>query len=274
MTQRSPYLVNRAFRSYLAATVMSTMAVSFGTMLGSIVVGNVMGPTALGAVNVMMPIIQLLAALNALINIGGATVMAVNVGRGRTEEVRGIFTKSLLMSLAVSVAIAVLGVLFIDEVHTLDIECFSFLNRALESTLAPIVIFATNRGRTRIVGTDVEAAHGIPIDLQDRLLIIRTSTYKLEEMRRIIEIRAEIEKIGLPKEDADRAAVLDKLASIAAEKSLRYALQLLTPAKILAEADQLKEITVDNVEEAAELFIDIKASTRMIRDAKGKGYLL
>ena len=116
MTQRSPYLVNRAFRSYLAATVMSTMAVSFGTMLGSIVVGNVMGPTALGAVNVMMPIIQLLAALNALINIGGATVMAVNVGRGRTEEVRGIFTKSLLMSLAVSVAIAVLGVLFIDEI--------------------------------------------------------------------------------------------------------------------------------------------------------------
>ena len=116
MTQRSPYLVNRAFRSYLAATVMSTMAVSFGTMLGSIVVGNVMGPTALGAVNVMMPIIQLLAALNALINIRGATVMAVNVGRGRTDEVRGIFTKSMSMSLAVSVAIAVIGVLFIDEI--------------------------------------------------------------------------------------------------------------------------------------------------------------
>lgn len=116
MTQRSPYLVNRAFRSYLAATVMSTMAVSFGTMLGSIVVGNVMGPTALGAVNVMMPIIQLLAALNVLINIGGATVMAVNVGRGRTDEVRGIFTKSMAMSLAVSVAIAVVGVLFIDEI--------------------------------------------------------------------------------------------------------------------------------------------------------------
>ena len=119
MTQRSPYLVNRAFRSYLAATVMSTMAVSFGTMLGSIVVGNVMGPTALGAVNVMMPIIQLLAALNALINIGGATVMAVNVGRGRTDEVRGIFTKSMLMSLTVSVAIAAVGILFIDDVMSL-----------------------------------------------------------------------------------------------------------------------------------------------------------
>ena len=30
------------------------------------------------------------------------------------------------------------GVLFIDEVHMLDIECFSFLNRALEDDMAPI----------------------------------------------------------------------------------------------------------------------------------------
>ena len=40
---RNPYLVNKAFRSYLLATVMSTMAVSFGSMLGSIVVGQVLG---------------------------------------------------------------------------------------------------------------------------------------------------------------------------------------------------------------------------------------
>ena len=38
------------------------------------------------------------------------------------------------------------GVLFIDECHMLDIEAFTFLNRALESTLAPIVVLATNRG--------------------------------------------------------------------------------------------------------------------------------
>jgi DNA helicase TIP49 (TBP-interacting protein) len=37
------------------------------------------------------------------------------------------------------------GVLFIDEVHMLDMECFSFLNRALENETAPVVIFATNR---------------------------------------------------------------------------------------------------------------------------------
>ena len=42
------------------------------------------------------------------------------------------------------------GVLFIDEVHMLDIECFTYLNRALEATFAPVVIFATNRGVCKV----------------------------------------------------------------------------------------------------------------------------
>ncbi len=50
----------------------------------------------------------------------------------------------------------------------LDIECFTFLNRALESTLAPIVILATNRGMSTIRGTDIVSPHGVPVDLLDR----------------------------------------------------------------------------------------------------------
>ncbi len=36
------------------------------------------------------------------------------------------------------------------QVHMLDIECFTYLNRALESSLAPIVILATNRGMCEV----------------------------------------------------------------------------------------------------------------------------
>ncbi|HID73201.1 TPA: AAA family ATPase, partial [Candidatus Micrarchaeota archaeon] len=73
------------------------------------------------------------------------------------------------------------GVLFIDDAHMLDIEAFSFLSRAMESELAPIIIMATNRGLARIRGTDMESPHGIPLDLLDRLLIIPTEPYKPEE---------------------------------------------------------------------------------------------
>ena len=49
------------------------------------------------------------------------------------------------------------GVLFIDDSHLLDLEAFSFLGRAIESELVPIIILATNRGVTTIRGTDVKS---------------------------------------------------------------------------------------------------------------------
>lgn len=81
------------------------------------------------------------------------------------------------------------GVLFIDEVHMLDIECFSFLNRALENEMAPVLVVATNRGITKIRGTNYQSPHGIPIDVLDRLLIIATEPYSETELRTILDIR-------------------------------------------------------------------------------------
>ena len=63
-----------------------------------------------------------------------------------TEKLRQEINKVVNRYIDQGVAELVPGVLFIDEVHMLDIECFTYLNRALESSLAPIVIFATNRG--------------------------------------------------------------------------------------------------------------------------------
>lgn len=108
------------------------------------------------------------------------------------------------------------GVLFIDEAHMLDIECFSFLNRALEKDLAPIVIFATNRGVTKIRGTNYQSPHGFPPDFLDRLLIIKTKPYSNEEIFKILQIRAEEEQVSL---DDSALGILVKLSTKA---SLRY----------------------------------------------------
>ena len=40
------------------------------------------------------------------------------------------------------------------QVHMLDVECCSYLNRALENDLAPILVVASNRGITKIRGTN------------------------------------------------------------------------------------------------------------------------
>jgi RuvB-like protein 1 (pontin 52) len=114
-----------------------------------------------------------------------------------TEKLRAEINKVVNRYIDQGVAELVPGVLFIDEVHMLDIECFTFLNRALESTLAPIVVLATNRGICTIRGTDMVSPHGIPVDLLDRLLIIKTTNYGLEELMKILAIRASTEAIKL-----------------------------------------------------------------------------
>merc|ERR1719198_2666794 len=133
------------------------------------------------------------------------------------------------------------GVLFIDEVHMLDIECFSFLNRALEEPTAPIVIMATNRGITNIRGTDYKSPHGIPIDLLDRLLIVTTQPYTERELRLILDIRCEEEDVEMT-EDAK-----DLLCKIGHETSLRYSIHLITAAALVAHKRKSAEVEVEDI---------------------------
>jgi TBP-interacting protein len=154
------------------------------------------------------------------------------------------------------------GVVFIDECSMLDIETFSFLNRAMEQDLAPIIIFATNRGITEIRGTTIKEAHGMPIDLLDRLLIINTKPYSAEAIRRIIQERAKSEKIELEKE------ALDFLTDLGTKTSLRHCIQLLAPASIIANEAGRKKITESDVKRASELFVDVKQSVAYLQEVE------
>ncbi|GMI53255.1 hypothetical protein ScalyP_jg6097 [Parmales sp. scaly parma] len=202
---------------------------------------------------------------------GGQDVMSMMAAVGKpkkteiTEKLRTEINRVVNRYIDQGVAELVPGVLFIDEVHMLDIECFTFLNRALESSLSPIVVFATNRGVCEIRGTDVLAPHGVPVDLLDRMLIVRTMPYTVDEMIQIMSIRAAVEGIEVD-EDA-----LAALGEIGARTSLRYSVQMLTPSRIIAQAAGRDKLNVGDVHEVDELFFDSKASARLL--AKSEGYL-
>ncbi|KFY89370.1 hypothetical protein V500_05739 [Pseudogymnoascus sp. VKM F-4518 (FW-2643)] len=168
-----------------------------------------------------------------------------------TDKLREEINKVVSKYIDQGVAELVPGVLFIDEVHMLDIECFTYLNRALESRISPVVILASNRGMCTIRGTqDIVAAHGIPPDLLARLLIVPTHAYDAEEVKRIVKIRVATEGLAIAE------AALDKVAEAGTNISLRYALQLLAPASIVARCRGAQEIGIQDVAECQDLFLD------------------
>lgn len=151
------------------------------------------------------------------------------------------------------------GVLFIDEAHMLDLECFAYLNRALESPISPIVILATNKATCPIRGSEHLGPHGMPTDLLDRLLIVKTIPYTKNEIIEIIKIRSKIEQVQLSQE------ALSFLSELGVQTSLRYALQLLFPGRIQAETQGRDIVEMDDFTVIQDLFLDIKSSVKLLK---------
>ena len=152
------------------------------------------------------------------------------------------------------------GVLFIDEVHMLDIECFSWINRAVEGELAPLVIMASNRGHARIRGTNYRSPHGLPLDFLDRVVIVSTSAYTPGEIREILALRAQEEDVDV---SANALALLTKIGE---EAGLRYASNLITTSTLLAQKRRAKIVDVEDVKRSYELFYDPGRSVKFVSE--------
>lgn len=191
---------------------------------------------------------------------GGGLAAMLGAESGVDEDVRNAVNDQVKQWIEEGKGELMPGVMFIDEVHMLDIEAISFLNRAMEREFSPIIVMASNRGKTKIRGTDIESPHGLPLDLLDRLLIIETSPYEKEEIEEIVKIRASHEDIEI--EDS----AVQKLAEIGEGSSIRYASQLLAPSNDIAETHGEEEIKEEHVEEAQDLFMDVKRSTERLEE--------
>ncbi|KAL9716491.1 RuvB ATP-dependent DNA helicase pontin [Leucoagaricus gongylophorus] len=203
---------------------------------------------------------------------GGQDIMSVMgslVKSGRTEvtdKLRREVNRVVKGYVDQGVAEVVPGVVFIDEVHMLDIECYTYLNALLESPMAPTVILATNRGNALVRGTtDIVSPHGIPVDLLDRCLIVKTSTYNRDEVGKVVQIRAQVEGLKLG------TGVQEKLAEEGERSSLRYVLQLLTPASISATSAGRSQIELEDINEMREIFLDAKTSARNVGEGGFSG---
>eukprot|EP00904_Undaria_pinnatifida_P010648 jgi/Undpi1/6713/HiC_scaffold_20.g09192.m1 len=183
---------------------------------------------------------------------------------GDTGEIKGEVREQIDLKVAEwreeGKATIVPGVLFIDEVHMLDIECFSWLNRALESHLAPVLIIATNRGIAKIRGTNYKSPHGIPIDLLDRLMIVSTVAYSDKEVKKILSIRCEEEDVEMS-DDA-----LELLTRIGIETSLRYAIHMIMAAQLCSVKRKGTQVEIEDIKRVYTLFVDVKRSTQFLME--------
>lgn len=97
-------------------------------------------------------------------------------------------------------------------------------------------------------------------------MIIRTHPYSRTEIADIISVRSKTEGLAMS------PAAISALAKIGAKTSLRYVMQLLTPASIVADMNGSAQIEEEHIQEVYETFLDSYRSTEKLKE-NAEGYL-
>lgn len=105
--RRNDKLITKKYREYFIPTLLMAMSSSMAVIVDGIIVGNLLGANALAAVNVCMPISQLLASLAVLIGMGAATVISVSKGKRDNTTANRTFTTMCLMALIIGMILLV-----------------------------------------------------------------------------------------------------------------------------------------------------------------------
>lgn len=115
-------------------------------MVDGLFVSNLIGTNALSAINLTMPIIQLVTAISTMLATGGSAVIMKKMGEGKSEEAKEDFTFLILVNVIVGAFMCVTGYMATDRIFagmdlSADVEgyCVEYLSRYLPFTV-PVLL--------------------------------------------------------------------------------------------------------------------------------------
>ena len=95
--------------SFAVPTIAMSLFMSFYTMVDGLFVSNLIGSSALSAINLTAPVIQLVTAVSTMLATGGSAVIMKKMGEGKQREAREDFTLLILVNVLVGAAMCALG---------------------------------------------------------------------------------------------------------------------------------------------------------------------
>ncbi len=116
MYNRTDALVKNKFKEHLPATVMTSLAMSLASVVDSMIVGNLLGDTALAAIGLSSPIIFHINLVYMLFGVGGLTCASIAKGERNSKRANQIFTFTIVGGLASMLAYALLVTLFLPQI--------------------------------------------------------------------------------------------------------------------------------------------------------------
>lgn len=116
MQQRNTFVISRALRNFLSASIMTSLAGQLAVTTDAVIVSHMIGPDAISAINVVMPLTMLFSCASILIGLGGGVLIARAIGDHDSRRICRIFTTSLIMLTIAGAAVSALTYLYCDRI--------------------------------------------------------------------------------------------------------------------------------------------------------------
>ena len=136
----------RNILKFAIPTIAMSVFMSFYTMVDGLFVSNLIGTSALSAINLTAPVIQVVTAISTMLATGGSAVIMKKMGEQKPKEATEDFTFLILVNVVVGLIMTMLGYSLMETIFGsmgLSPEvagyCTSYLSRYLLFTI-PILL--------------------------------------------------------------------------------------------------------------------------------------
>ena len=107
--QLSDHFDTRRLLRFTLPSIMMMIFTSIYSVVDGFFISNFVGKTAFASVNLIIPYIQILGGIGAMLGVGGSALVAKTLGEGDIPRARRYFTMMMLLMLISSIGCAVLG---------------------------------------------------------------------------------------------------------------------------------------------------------------------
>ena len=108
--------IHRLLRQQAIPASIGILVMSIYGIVDTIFVGNFVGPVAIGAITVVLPITFLISSVGMAIGIGGSSIVSRALGRGNQERALQTFGNQVALTIGIAVSVVAVGVVFQDPV--------------------------------------------------------------------------------------------------------------------------------------------------------------
>ena len=101
--------LNIEFWRFLWSSILIALSGCLGNIVDAIIVGRLIGPDGVSAINLSKPMVQFMFTMSILIAGGGGMLVGITLGKKDFRRLKYIYTQSTLSCILIGVVLAILG---------------------------------------------------------------------------------------------------------------------------------------------------------------------